>query len=335
VPKPFPSKQRLDALLKAVTKLHLLVVGDVMLDHYVWGDAERLSPEAPVPVVQVEQDTWALGGAANVALNLRGLGAQCELVGSLGEDEAGRRLLGALEAAGIAFDRAQVRADTPTITKSRVMVRGQQLCRLDREAAPQAYPLPPALVQQIQLSPMPLVLSDYAKGVLAQPLIEGLCHSAADRFVALDPKPRTGLRFQGPSLLTPNRKEALALAQITHERHEAFPAEAVCRAIFERYRPQLLVITLGEAGMLLSREGKLCARVPALAREVYDVSGAGDTVVAVLTAALCAGASDHEAALLATAAASCVVSKVGTATATPAQIMDELDHLHTCEQFCS
>lgn len=305
-------------ILDKIAGLRILVVGDVMLDHYVWGDATRISPEAPVPVVHVFRDSYTAGGAANVALNLRGLGATTELAGCVGDDESGHRLQGILQQEGVTFEEAWMSPSLPTIVKTRVVVQKQQLCRIDREEKPGMYAEAAAkrlamLIEAVGQADA-VILSDYAKGMLNAELWDALLDAAHDKgcLLALDPKPRRRLAFSGPGLLTPNRSEALELAGLEVDVHDVFPAEEVCRVIWDRHKPRNLVITLGAEGMLLSRKGRVEKTIPTVAQEVFDVSGAGDTVIATLTAALAAGAELETAAHLANAAAGVVVGKVGT-----------------------
>ena len=298
----------------------------MILDHYVWGDATRISPEAPVPVVDILRDTWTAGGAANVALNACSLGAATEMCGRIGDDEAGDQLMDLLARRGVTFDRGVFVADVPTIRKQRVFVQRQQLCRLDREAHPDAYGFGAdefeALLTKVRRAGV-VIISDYAKGSVTADMYARLreATAAVNCLLALDPKPRGGLVFREPDLLTPNRKEALDLAGIESDPRDPFPAAAVCAAIWERYAPRHLVITMGEAGMLLSEDGRVSHEIPTVAREVFDVSGAGDTSVAALALALGAGFPLVEAARFANAAAGVVVGKVGTATATPDEIL--------------
>ncbi len=316
----------MQALLERIAHLNILVVGDLILDHYIWGDASRLSPEAPVPVVRVDRDTYTAGGAANVASNLRALGARATVAGVFGADADGARLAEILSARGVAYaDAACRRLGVPTIVKTRVMCRRQQLCRLDREGAREDYALTgaarEALARQVAESDA-VILSDYAKGVVTSESIR-LVQSLArpGQLVALDPKPRPGLSFEGVSLLTPNKGEAFQLAGLEQAGAGADAlAEALAR-IRARHAPDLLVVTLGAEGMLLCGEGRPGRQLPTAAREVFDVSGAGDTVIATLTAALAAGADLDRAAALANLAAGVVVGKLGTAVATPEEIL--------------
>jgi D-glycero-beta-D-manno-heptose-7-phosphate kinase len=318
-------------LLDRIAKLRVLIIGDVMLDHYIWGDATRISPEAPVPVVEIARDSYAAGGAANVALNFTALGGRSEICGWIGDDEAGRMLRRILEERGVFFDIGCFPPSGSTILKTRVIVQHQQLCRLDREGRPDEYCFDmercfPSLREKIDAVDA-VIFSDYAKGFISERLVQEVIEVARELGtpVAIDPKPKRELRFTGPDLLTPNRKEALEMAGIYHDSRNPFPAEQVCQAIWERFRPKNLVVTLGEDGMLLSREGQVVRQIPTATREVYDVSGAGDTVVATLAGALAAGADLEQAAHLANAAAGVVVGKLGTATASPEEILASLE----------
>ena len=313
-------------LLRKIARLRILVVGDVMLDHYIWGDATRISPEAPVPVVDIARDSWTAGGAANVALNIASLGARCAVAGFIGTDEAGARLQTILHSKRIAT--VPTPGVAPTIVKTRVLVQHQQLCRLDREAPPSAYHIAPSKLEALLRDEIAacdaMILSDYAKGILTDEIVGRLTAlgRAAGKFIALDPKPRRKLSFHGLDLITPNKREALQLAGIEPLPHTPFPAADVCARLHELYATRNLVITLGEEGMLLSAGGKILKTIPTAAREVFDVSGAGDTALAGLVLALAAGANLETAAHFANAAAGVVVGKLGTATVTPKELTD-------------
>lgn len=314
-------------ILERISNVRVLVVGDLMLDHYLWGDATRISPEAPVPVVKADRDTFTAGGAANVASNLRALGASVDLVGVVGDDEGGAKLLGILESKGVSLPPKLVRKNASTVHKTRVMCRGQQLCRIDREDPPAAYALDGGFVEgelpQLVEAADAVIVSDYAKGVVTSDLIRSLRRiGGKDKLIALDPKPRHSLDFFDLGVVTPNRSEALQLAGIQDvSPSDPFPAAEVCRVLHERYATRLLVVTLGADGMMLSSGGVPLRQIPTAARSVFDVSGAGDTVVAALVAALAAGAGPEKAAELANHAAGVVVEKLGTATATPEEIL--------------
>ncbi len=315
------------SLLEKFSSLRVLVIGDVMLDEYVFGDVHRISPEAPVPVLAVESDKHTLGGAANVAENLVALGAHAELCGRTGADAAGERLREELKKSAIVYDRRFVGRHCHTIVKTRVVARRQQLCRLDREGAPSDYALTAKPLRELLLAKIKtadaVIFSDYAKGALDTALVTEMLAKSKGKFRAFDPKPRNLIEARGFDLITPNRAEALELAGFHAEAHVAAPTwEVVCKKIHEKYQPKYLVVTLGAEGMLLSAQGRAPQKIPTYAREVFDVSGAGDTVIAALTLALAAGASLPDAAHLANTAAGVVVGKFGTATATPEEILN-------------
>jgi len=314
-------------ILDRITGLDALVIGDIMLDHYIWGDATRISPEAPVPVVDISCDTYSAGGAANVAANIRSLGASAEIWGWIGKDEAGKSLLRMFASKGIEFRKNIFLTSVPTIQKTRIMVQHQQLCRLDREPASSLRELDVTaklkpLLKSVRKHDV-IIFSDYAKGFLNNAIVARITKEAraAGKLVALDPKPTRRLKFDRLDLMTPNRREALQLAGIRPQPHNNFPAEDVCMAIWNQFHPVHLVVTMGEEGMLLSKKGKVMHVIPTVAREVYDVSGAGDTIIAALSLALAAGSDLVHAAHFANTAAGIVVGKVGTATASPLEIL--------------
>jgi D-glycero-beta-D-manno-heptose-7-phosphate kinase len=318
------------ALIKKISGLRILVIGDLMLDHYIWGDATRISPEAPVPVIDIARDTWTAGGAANVAINITSLGARCTVLGFIGDDEAGTKLRSVLGEKGV--DAIATPGTGTTILKTRVMVQHQQLCRLDRESLPSHYAvsgkaIAPLLAKAIKACDA-VILSDYAKGVLSDDVVAQATKlaRAEGKFIALDPKPKHQLSFSGLDLITPNKREALQLAGIEPQPGVKFPAAAVCELLNKKYATKNIVVTLGEDGMLLSASGKVLTTIPTAAREIYDVSGAGDTALAGLVLALASGAGLEEAAHFANAAAGVVVAKLGTATVTPAELLEHLSH---------
>jgi D-beta-D-heptose 7-phosphate kinase/D-beta-D-heptose 1-phosphate adenosyltransferase len=312
-------------LLQKIAKVRVLVIGDVMLDHYIWGDATRISPEAPVPVVDIAKDSYTAGGAANVALNIASLGAQCTVAGFFANDEAGAKLTQILRERNIATIATP--GTGSTIVKTRVVVQHQQLCRLDREAGPSAYRIPGDKITSLFSDAIrqsdAVVFSDYAKGILTDEVVEKISSlaRASGKLLALDPKPKRKLAFHDLDLITPNRREALQLAGIEPEPHTPFPAEEVCAKLHELYKTRNLVITLSEDGMLLSKDGKIGRTIPTAAREVFDVSGAGDTALASLVLALSAGSDLETAAHFSNAASGVVVGKLGTATVTPTELL--------------
>ena len=313
-------------LLEQIKSLKFLVIGDVMLDRYVIGDVSRISPEAPVPVLTVQEEKSVAGGASNVALNLRSLGSSVETIGWFGEDQKGNELVEILSTANVKVDTNFRFSSAPTISKSRVTASNQQICRVDREAhvadySPDLRVLGDLLIPKVKTADA-VIISDYGKGFVTNELLELVSSHA--RFVAIDPKPSRLLKYSDPDLLTPNRLEALELAGLSRETRGPFPQIEVVDRIFERFAPKMLAITLGSEGMLLAKDGKIKSTIPTAAREVFDVSGAGDTVIASLTMALVSGESFEHSAEFANLAAGVVVGKVGTATASPYEILNHL-----------
>ena len=313
-------------LLQQIKGLRVLVIGDVMLDRYVIGEVNRISPEAPVPVLAVSEERSVAGGAANVALNLRSLGAAVEVIGWFGDDDRGAELIDLLSQSDVSVDDQFRFSTAPTITKSRVTASNQQICRVDRESSPQYY-LPDleklgGLIADKAESVDAVIVSDYGKGFVSDDLLS-LVRSSA-QFLSVDPKPSRPLAYSQSDLLTPNRFEALELAGLSRETRCSFPEKEVVQKIFEKFSPRLLAITLGAEGMLLAKDGNILQTIPTAAREVFDVSGAGDTVIASLSLALAAGQPFERAAEFANLAAGVVVGKVGTANVSPVEILDLL-----------
>ncbi|WP_043751817.1 bifunctional D-glycero-beta-D-manno-heptose-7-phosphate kinase/D-glycero-beta-D-manno-heptose 1-phosphate adenylyltransferase HldE [Imhoffiella purpurea] len=294
------------------SRARVLVAGDLMLDRYWTGATRRISPEAPVPVVHVDRVEDRPGGAANVALNLAALGVRTSLAGVTGADEAADILAERLAGRGIRA-RLHRRADLPTITKLRVLSHHQQLIRLDfeRSLTPLGEDPLPSMIEAALADADLLLLSDYAKGTLAdpQPLIR--LARALDKPVLVDPKGRDFVRYRGATLLTPNRGELEEVVGVCGD-------DAVLVERVHNLRDELdldaMLVTLGERGMLLVRADVEALHLPTQAREVFDVTGAGDTVIATLAAALAAGVGIEESCALANCAAGLAVGKLGTAT---------------------
>lgn len=318
------SRARLNEILERSRELRVTVVGDVMLDVYLVGNVSRISPEAPVPVVHVTEERYALGGAANVAANVVALGAECRLVGCVGEDDAGARIGAALgELEGGTVDARLVRiAGRPTTTKTRVVARHQQVVRFDREhaddlSAPCAADLCDA-VRDAVAGADALVLEDYNKGVLAPSVIRAALEAAQAAGIpsVVDPKFRHFMDYGGATVFKPNALElGAALGTAVRPRDDAWLEDARSRVGAHH-----LLLTLGEDGMALRSQGEPTFRIPTVAREVYDVSGAGDTVTAFVAVALAAGATMREAAVLANLAAGIEVGKPGVAVVTPDEL---------------
>ncbi len=301
----------------------VLVVGDLMLDHYLWGTSERISPEAPVPVVDVRREIVSLGGAGNVMNNLLAMGAEVMAASVVGDDESGQEVLAMLAAQGIDTAGIFREPGRQTSRKSRVIVTHQQVVRFDRETrASLRAESEAALLTWIQSQPAPaaILLSDYNKGVLTPAVTAALIRYGREQGipVLVDPKGSDYSKYRGATLVTPNKKEA---AQLTGVRIDS---EAALLAAGQKLRRELqlryAIITLSEEGMAIFDEHAPMTRIRAVARDVYDVTGAGDTVLATLGFALAAGATIHQAAQLANSAAAVVVGKLGSATATLAEI---------------
>jgi D-beta-D-heptose 7-phosphate kinase/D-beta-D-heptose 1-phosphate adenosyltransferase len=317
---------RLRSLLDHFARVRLLVVGDVVLDEYVWGDVDRVSPEAPVPVVHVRDETVVLGGAANVVRNATALGASVAVCSVLGDDAGGRQVAGLLANLGVDPDGLILVPGRPTTRKTRVIARSQQVVRFDRETVD---PLPAAAGRKLQKaieralgSADGVVIEDYGKGVLSRRVVASAMRSAeaAGVPVAVDPKHDVA-PYRGAALLKPNLREAEALSGLPIADRRQL-ARAV-RRLRQKIGGGSVVVTRGADGMTLFEDDGEGVDVRTVAREVFDVQGAGDTTIAALVLALRAGASLLEAAVIANAAAGVVVGKVGTATAS----VDELREL--------
>jgi len=303
----------------------VLVLGDVMLDEFVWGRVSRISPEAPVPVVQVTGQSFHLGGAGNVAASVRSLGGRAVLAGVVGEDAAGERVEESLATAGVSSCLVTLGKERPTTVKTRIVAHGQQVVRTDREdAADVPADAETALVESVRRE-LPtcgaLVISDYQKGVVTPTLLKRVLPLAKRRGVPVlvDPKVRHLRLYRGVTVVTPNQLEA---EQATGLRLRGLAEVAAAgRRILEHLGCRAVLVTRGEHGMSLLEKGRPPLHVPTAAREVFDVTGAGDSVIATMALALAAGASLPEAAVLANCAAGVVVGKVGTAQASPAEVL--------------
>jgi D-beta-D-heptose 7-phosphate kinase/D-beta-D-heptose 1-phosphate adenosyltransferase len=326
------SPRRVRDILDAASSVRILVVGDVMLDHFMWGTVSRISPEAPVPVVEFQRENLMPGGAANVARNLTALRVRTELFGRVGKDNEGEKLRSLLANHGIGCQGLRSKSNHPTSVKIRIIAHQQQVVRIDREArdgldATATRTLLGAITRCAS-SAAGIIVGDYGKGVVTQPLLDGiktLCHERG-LWLSLDPKPVHKLSLAGLSLLTPNRKEAFELAGLADETRHPDPLAdknlmLAASRLLRDLRPALLLITLGELGMLLCQRDRKPFHIPTVAQEVFDVSGAGDTVIATFTLAVAAGASPVEAAIISNHAAGIVVGKFGTATVSPQELL--------------
>lgn len=298
-----------------------------MVDEYLWGSVSRLSPEAPVPVVEVKADSCRLGGAANVAANIRSLGARALLVGVVGNDPPAERLLDQLEAAGIKSDGVVVDRTRPTTIKTRVVAGSQQIVRFDRESmldlSKEATDRLLELATERLKDADGLLISDYAKGVISKRVARQILPLARRRkkFIIVDPKVQHLHLYKGATVLTPNHHEAAAFARLPLRGEQDLLAAG--RELFRKAGAGAVLVTRGEQGMALFEDTRV-THIPAVAKEVYDVTGAGDTVIAALGLALASGAPLHEAAVIANHAAGVVVGKSGTATVSRQELLDAL-----------
>jgi D-beta-D-heptose 7-phosphate kinase/D-beta-D-heptose 1-phosphate adenosyltransferase len=322
------ASDRARALVEAMSRVRVLVLGDVMVDHFIIGRVSRISPEAPVPVVVHERDEYRAGGAANVALNVRALGASVDLIGLVGVDGDGDRLRDLLHAAGVHASGLVSDEKRRTTTKARIVTtRNQQVARVDYESEDVASPaVEDALNDQIASraeGAAVIVVSDYLKGIVTRRVMAATVAKAheLDVPVLVDPKIPHLDFYAGATLVTPNHHEAEAAAHMRIRSDE--DAQRAAQLFRERARCDGVLITRGEHGMWLACEG-LEGHLPATAREVADVTGAGDTVVATLALAIAAGATAAEAARVANAAAGIVVGKFGPAVVTPGELIGAL-----------
>lgn len=324
-----------ETLLNRLRGCPVAVLGDLMLDEYLFGEVSRISPEAPVPIVRVQREKAVLGGGANVAANLKAIGAEPLLVGTLQKDPAGDRLTALLQKLGIGIQHLVYDGGRPTIIKTRVIGQQQQMLRIDRE---EAGPPEPKVLDELRnrlAAVLPaakaLIVSDYAKGAVSVPVMEVVREQCAFHGLpwVVDPKPSHKALYRGATLMTPNTKETSELTGLPAKSDDE--VQAAGRALQEDLGLQGLLITRSEKGMaLFAADGAHAApwMIPTEAREVFDVSGAGDTVIAAFSAAIGSGADWRDAAMLANAAAGVVVGKMGTATVSPAEV---LDHYHEQE----
>ncbi|MBI3017066.1 MAG: D-glycero-beta-D-manno-heptose-7-phosphate kinase [Deltaproteobacteria bacterium] len=315
---------RLLSIVELFSKPSVLVLGDVILDSYIWGQVERICPEAPVPVVEVTRDSSMLGGAGNVVRNLKTLGARVLLCGVIGEDAAALEIKKQLKDIDVSSEGLIVESHRLTSKKTRIVAGHQQVVRFDTETKTAIVPQTTQNILRYlkehwsQLNAV--IVSDYGKGVIHPALLDGLrsLHQKNPKLISIDPKERNMEFYQGFSLITPNKKEATVAAQKSIETLDDLKEAG--RKIIHRLQCENLVVTLGAEGMALFKKEGEFLKVPTFAKEVFDVSGAGDTVVSVLTLALSSQASLNEAVVLANYAAGVVVGKLGTATVTASEL---------------
>ena len=320
-------------IVEGFQEKRILVIGDIILDQYIWGDVSRISPEAPVPIVEVKDETFRLGGAANTVANIRSLGGQVEVVSVVGKDENGLLLRQMLSDIGANVDGVFTDGGRPTIVKTRVIARNQQVVRIDRELKHEVDGNPKDKIINFAESAIPkadaVIFSDYNKGVVSRGLIEEVLRLAQKQNipVIIDPKERNFFSYKGATAVTPNLKEAGTPLGVTISDEESLLY--VGNTLLERLALDALLITRGEDGMSLfetmDNAPPKVTHIPTSARDVFDVTGAGDTVVAVFTLALAAGASMLDAAKIANCAAGIAVGVVGTASIKKEELIESLE----------
>ncbi len=326
-------QQTLRDIVSRFTKARVLVIGDIIVDHFLWGTASRISPEAPVPVVNVQREDLLLGGSANVLRNIVSLGGLGTLCGIIGDDLMGRKVVELVESLDASIEGLVV-GQRPTTIKTRVVAQGQQIVRFDREQT--------GIPAKVSLDALfgyleshvhtfdAVMISDYAKGVISEQLMAKLSHllkSIREREkrilpLVVDPKPQNLKYFIGATVITPNHHEATQMSGMQIDDEHSLLAAA--RKIRDDLGCEAVLITRGEAGMALLEGNENMVTIPTMAKEVYDVTGAGDTVAATLALGLAAGCSMNDAAVLANHAAGIVVGKVGTACVSATELLDAL-----------
>ncbi len=325
-------RSRLAPLIDAFAGKRILVIGDLMLDEFLWGKVSRISPEAPVPVVEIVNDESFPGGAANVARNLAEFTRHASILGVTGDCLHAEKLKSLLTSEGVDVAAIQSHACYQTIVKTRIIARQQQVVRIDRERRTALRPEHAAVALEHIAALLPatdaIIVEDYGKGLLDQDFAGAICDLAnrAGKILAVDPNPHNPLDWRHVTVIKPNRAEAFASAGRLPGEPVDPPTDdrelfAVGKVLSEKWNADNLLITLGEQGVMLFRRDVPPYHAPTRAREVFDVSGAGDTVIALFTLALTAGATPAEAAEIANHASGVVVGKLGTATVTPAELL--------------
>jgi D-glycero-beta-D-manno-heptose-7-phosphate kinase len=320
-------QQRLRQILTQASQQRVLVIGDLMLDEFVWGTVGRISPEAPVPVVEVSGESLYPGGAANVARNLREFTDHVAVSGMIGRDRCGDQLLELLAQEQIDTAACPIATDFSTIVKTRIIARQQQVVRVDREKITAPTKQQISFVVEAVKKKLPeidaVIFEDYGKGFLAEDLVAQLVAAARSRgkIVAVDPNPRHDISWHGVSVVKPNRSEAFHAAGVFDDSNDE-SLEKAGRRLLKKWNTELLLITLGDEGMMLFQRDQKPHRVPTIAQQVFDVSGAGDTAIALFSLALAAGATPLEATEIANHGSAVVVGKLGTATVTRKELLE-------------
>ena len=316
----------LSSIINKFSKVKVLVVGDVMLDRYWWGSVERISPEAPVPVVKLQKTSLVVGGAANVAANIAGLGAKPFLIGAVGDDKEANLFKPLLETLKINPEHLVKIKSRLTTIKTRVVAHNQHVVRIDQEQSEDLNAAEEEKIWQKIETVFDkvdiIIISDYAKGVLTDNLISRLITKANDfkKFILVDPKGKDYQKYTGADLLTPNRFEAVQACNLLPDGQAV--VEKAGKLLLEKLDLQAVLITQGEDGMTLFRQNEISFHLNALARKVYDVTGAGDTVIAALAVSLGSGADLTHAAEIANLSAGIVVEEIGTTAITKKKLKD-------------
>ena len=322
--------KRAVAILNNFKKASVLVIGDLVMDHFVWGKVRRISPEAPVPVVEVSSESFMLGGAANVVNNIHSLGGKVLVCGVVGRDEMGKKLIHELRLKGISSDGVIVEDGRPTSVKTRVIAHSQQVVRFDREKKDKVHLDTVKTIMDYVSEKInsfdSIIISDYAKGVISEELVEEVIALAKkkDKPIAVDPKVGHFDFYKYATIVTPNNDEASKASGIEIE-NEASLLRAG-EVLLNKLGSDAVLITKGEHGMSLFENNGEITHIPTVAKEVYDVSGAGDTVIGTVALSMASGASLKEAAVISNFAAGIVVGKIGTATVTPKELKDAVDN---------
>ena len=321
-----------DRYFRRFSRSHVLVIGDLMLDHYIWGTVSRISPEAPVPVVHVEHESFRLGGAANVYNNILSLGGKAEVCGVIGQDESGQSLLKELGLRRLRHPGIIIDPSRPTTRKARLVAHSQQVIRYDIEKqqaiSAQATRQIVKYVQSRLGSISCVVVSDYAKGVISPSLMDHVGKLTRSRKIPLiiDPKVENFSYYAGATILTPNHMEAQQASGLSGHNHKAI--HEIGHSLRQKLGCEAVLVTRGEQGMSLCESNGKSLHIPTMARQVYDVTGAGDTVVSTLAMALSVGASIQQASIMANYAAGVVVGQVGTTSITKMQLKEAIHQAH-------
>lgn len=325
-------RAKLEKILNGFSKTKILVVGDIMMDRFIWGKVSRISPEAPVPVVAIENETFLLGGAANVVNNIHSLGGKVWICGMVGDDEMGQKVLQKLDEMNIGTEGVLVEPGRQTTVKTRIIAHQQQLVRIDREVTD--HPKISTLKRLLEFLESHIeevhgiILSDYGKGLLTKALIRPIIQIGREKkkFILVDPKLNNFFFYKGATAVTPNVSEASAASRILIK--DLPSLNKAGRMLLRQLRCDALVITRGEEGMAIFEPNQEPFFVPTIAKEVYDVTGAGDTVIGTMALALGGRAKMVDVARLANYAAGIVVGKVGTATVHREELMEMIKERH-------